>query len=216
MAHKKGQGSTTNGRDSKSKRLGVKLFGSQAARAGNIIVRQRGNKFHPGKNVYQGKDFTLHAAVDGTVEFRKTKKSRTIVSILPLGEVVEAQPKTMVEADKLLKVAAPAATAAPAAPKATSKKEKIETALGKIVQDDLKIVEGIGPKIEELLHEAGIDTWVKLSETEVEAIQQILSDAGSRFSTHNPGTWPRQAKMAVDGKWDELKTWQDELDGGKE
>jgi large subunit ribosomal protein L27 len=64
MAHKKGVGSTDNGRDSKSKRLGVKLFGGQFAKAGNIIVRQRGTKYHPGENVYMGKDFTLHARIE--------------------------------------------------------------------------------------------------------------------------------------------------------
>ena len=71
MAHKKGAGSTDNGRDSKSKRLGVKLFGGQAARAGNIIIRQRGTKFHPGSNVGLGRDFTIYALVDGTVNFSK-------------------------------------------------------------------------------------------------------------------------------------------------
>ena len=81
MAHKKGVGSTDNGRDSKSKRLGVKLFGGQAAQAGNIIVRQRGTKYHPGENVYMGKDFTLHARVDGKVSFRKSRLNRMYVSI---------------------------------------------------------------------------------------------------------------------------------------
>ncbi len=83
MAHKKGVGSTDNGRDSKSKRLGVKLFGGQAARAGNIIVRQRGTRFHPGENVYMSRDFTLHAKVDGTVTFSKSRQNRSFVSILP-------------------------------------------------------------------------------------------------------------------------------------
>ena len=83
MAHKKGVGSTDNGRDSHSKRLGVKLFGGQAARAGNIIIRQRGTKYHPGENVYMGKDFTLHARVDGTVSFRKSRLNRMYVSIDP-------------------------------------------------------------------------------------------------------------------------------------
>ena len=81
MAHKKGVGSTDNGRDSRSKRLGVKLFGGQAAQAGNIIVRQRGTKYHPGENVYMGKDFTLHARVDGKVSFRKSRLNRMYVSI---------------------------------------------------------------------------------------------------------------------------------------
>jgi len=83
MAHKKGVGSSDNGRDSKSKRLGVKLFGGQSAIAGNIIVRQRGTRFHPGQNVGMGKDFTLHALVDGTVSFKKGKQDRTFISILP-------------------------------------------------------------------------------------------------------------------------------------
>lgn len=81
MAHKKGEGSVKNGRDSNSKRLGVKIFGGQPATSGNIIVRQRGTQYHPGKNVGVGKDFTLFALSDGTVNFRKTKNSKTIVSI---------------------------------------------------------------------------------------------------------------------------------------
>jgi large subunit ribosomal protein L27 len=83
MAHKKGVGSSDNGRDSKSKRLGLKLFGGEAARAGNILVRQRGTRFHPGNNVGMGKDFTLHALVDGTVSFSKRKHNRTFVHIDP-------------------------------------------------------------------------------------------------------------------------------------
>ncbi|MCF8292795.1 MAG: 50S ribosomal protein L27 [Chitinophagaceae bacterium] len=81
MAHKKGEGSVKNGRDSQSKRLGVKLFGGQSAICGNIIIRQKGNKYHPGANVGQGKDFTLFALNDGTVTFRKSKE-KTFVSIL--------------------------------------------------------------------------------------------------------------------------------------
>ena len=81
MAHKKGEGSVKNGRDSNSKRLGVKIFGGQPAISGNIIIRQRGTKYHPGKNVGVGKDFTLFALSDGTVEFRKTKNDKTIVAV---------------------------------------------------------------------------------------------------------------------------------------
>lgn len=83
MAHKKGVGSSDNGRDSISKRLGIKLFGGQIAMAGNIIVRQRGTRFHAGPNVYLSRDFSLHAAVDGVVEFRKGFKNRTFVSVVP-------------------------------------------------------------------------------------------------------------------------------------
>ena len=81
MAHKKGEGSVKNGRDSNSKRLGVKIFGGQPAVAGNIIVRQRGTVYHPGKNVGVGKDYTLFALADGVVEFKKGRQNRTIVSV---------------------------------------------------------------------------------------------------------------------------------------
>lgn len=81
MAHKKGEGSVKNGRDSNSKRLGVKIFGGQPAIAGNIIVRQRGTQYHPGKNVSVGKDYTLFATADGVVEFRKGRQDRTFVSV---------------------------------------------------------------------------------------------------------------------------------------
>jgi large subunit ribosomal protein L27 len=84
MAHKKGVGSSKNGRESESKRLGVKIFGGQAAIAGNIIIRQRGTKHHPGKNVYMGKDHTIHAAVDGIVKFEKKKGGKSYISIIPV------------------------------------------------------------------------------------------------------------------------------------
>ncbi|RPD46767.1 MULTISPECIES: 50S ribosomal protein L27 [Chitinophagaceae] len=84
MAHKKGEGSVKNGRDSQSKRLGVKIYGGQPAIAGNIIVRQRGTSYHPGSNVGVGKDWTLFALTSGTVEFRKGKHDRTFVSVTPV------------------------------------------------------------------------------------------------------------------------------------
>ena len=84
MAHKKGVGSSKNGRESHSKRLGVKIFGGQEAIAGNIIVRQRGTKHHPGANVGLGKDHTLFALTDGTVEFKKGKENRSFVSVIPV------------------------------------------------------------------------------------------------------------------------------------
>lgn len=85
---------------------------------------------------------------------------------------------------------------------------------GKFKMDDLKIVEGIGPKIAELLNNAGITTWAGLADTPVEKIQEVLEAAGSRFALANPGSWPRQAGLAANGKWDELARLQDELDGG--
>ena len=253
MAHKKGVGSTDNGRDSKSKRLGVKLFGGELALAGNILVRQRGTKYHPGENVYMGKDFTLHAAIDGTVQFKKRRLNRTFVSILPLDGVVEtvapAKPKKKVAApapepvaeapaEEVVEVVErsvePAAEApveeAPAveetvkeeqpaakeAPK-TSKSEKITLPSGKKIKvDDLKVVEGIGPKIEGLLKEAGITTWSELATAPTEKVQEVLDNAGPRYRMHNPATWAKQAQLAADAKWEELETYQDQLKGGKE
>lgn len=89
MAHKKGVGSSKNGRESESKRLGVKIYGGQAAIAGNIIVRQRGTAHHAGSNVGVGKDHTLFALCDGIVEFRKKKDNRSYVSVVPF-ETTEA------------------------------------------------------------------------------------------------------------------------------
>ncbi len=86
MAHKKGAGSSRNGRESESKRLGVKLFGGQFAKAGNIIVRQRGTKHHPDLNVGMGKDHTLFALVDGKVQFRKKRNDKSYISVIPASE----------------------------------------------------------------------------------------------------------------------------------
>lgn len=84
MAHKKGAGSSSNGRESHSKRLGVKIYGGQFAKAGNIIVRQRGTRHNPGINVGMGKDHTLFALIDGRVEFRKRRDDRSFVSVIPV------------------------------------------------------------------------------------------------------------------------------------
>ena len=84
MANKKGQGSVKNGRDSQSKRLGVKIYGGQPAIAGNIIVRQRGTVYHPGKNVGVGTDFTLFALTDGLVQYKKGRNDKTTISVVPL------------------------------------------------------------------------------------------------------------------------------------
>src|ERR671921_1173995 len=94
MAHKKGAGSSNNGRESHSKRLGVKIYGGQAIIAGNIIVRQRGTAHHPGTNVGIGKDHTLFALTDGIVQFKKGRKDRSFVSVVP----VETEATALVEA----------------------------------------------------------------------------------------------------------------------
>jgi len=89
MAHKKGVGSSRNGRESESKRLGVKIFGGQSAKAGNILVRQRGTQHHAGENVGMGKDHTLFALIDGTVVFRKKRDNRSFISVAPFAAIAE-------------------------------------------------------------------------------------------------------------------------------
>lgn len=258
MAHKKGVGSTDNGRDSNAKYLGVKLFGSQKAQPGNIIVRQRGTRFHPGLGVGIGKDHTLFALVPGIVTFRKTKKGRTFIDLLPFEAPVEEtvasidgayparkstlfaksnpgykapEPKAEVAAKaapKAVEAAKPVAEVAPvveevAAPAPVVEASEVAPAAEEEAvvatdgpEDNLKVVEGIGPKIEGLLKEAGIRTWRTLSTTSVDRISEILTAAGPRYAIHNPSTWPNQAELAADGKWDELEELQERLNGGKE
>ena len=201
MAHKKGAGSTDNGRDSKAKYLGVKMYGGQFAKAGNILVRQRGTQFHPGDNVYMGKDYTLHASIAGIVTYKRSKDDKRIVFIAPAESRVTAATATVAPA----KVAeAPVAEA----PKKAAKADK--------GADDLKKIEGIGPKIEQILHEGGITTFAQLAEADADAVKELLMAAGPRYAIHNPATWAKQADMAANGQWDELKELQAQLDGGKE
>jgi len=298
MAHKKGVGSTDNGRDSNSKRLGVKLFGGQFARAGNIIVRQRGTKFHAGENVYMGKDYTLHAKVDGTISFQKRRLGRTFVHVSPFEEVAEtvAPAETVKEttpvaeetpveeavetAESVEEVAQEEAEAKTEAPeeqaettetpaaeeeakteetteepvkaaeiadaveevakekeaeaeeeapaeeaKETEKAEQEEAKaeaepkkkkVKKVKADDLKIIEGVGPKIESLMKEAGFEDLRAVANASVDDLKKVLEDAGSRYQMHDPTTWPKQAELAADEKWEELRDYQDYLDGGKE
>lgn len=229
MAHKKAASSSDNGRDSNPKYLGVKLFGGQYAKAGNILVRQRGTKYHPGENVYMGKDHTLHAKIEGYVDFRKRREGRTFVNILPLdGKRHIATPKAKKAKSAAPNVTASAAASAPAAkvaaptPPAPKKAEapaaKAAPAAAKSVgakPDKLTKIEGIGPKIAEHLGAGGIITFADLAGAPVSKLKEILEAAGPRFKMHIPDTWPQQAQLAADGKWDELQVLQDKLDGGR-
>ncbi|HHB78556.1 MAG TPA: DUF4332 domain-containing protein [Saprospiraceae bacterium] len=118
--------------------------------------------------------------------------------------VVEVKEEVVAETPVVEETVVEAKEEAPAKPKKAPK------------ADDLKIIEGIGPKIAELLSENGVDTWKKLSEAEPDALKEILAKGGSRYTMHNPTTWPKQALLCVEGKWDELKELQDRLDGGVE
>lgn len=224
MAHKKGVGSSDNGRDSKSKRLGVKLFGGQVAVAGNILVRQRGTRFHPGENVYMGRDHTLHASIDGVVVFTRKRDDRNYVSVLPqVAEVVDAPAPAKKAAPK--SEPAPKAKAPVPAPEVTEAAAEVEAAAEKKAApkkekapklDDLKIIEGVGPKIETLLKDGGISTWAELAAASVDRLKEILDAAGPRYQIHDPSTWPAQAKFAAEGKWEELKDYQEMLMGGRD
>jgi large subunit ribosomal protein L27 len=237
MAHKKGVGSTDNGRDSNSKRLGVKLFGGQYAKAGNIIVRQRGTKFHPGENVGLGRDFTIFALANGTVSFKKSRRNRTYISILPDLNFVEekvAKVATKPKAEKAPVESPPADTPVKTAELKEDKKVDLVEAKEEVKEvkevkettkpkpkskakgDNLTKIEGIGPKLSEVLAAAGLDSFEKLAGSNPEQIREILVAASNRYKAFDPTTWPKQAQLAAEGKWDELKEWQDKLDGGKE
>ena len=130
MAHKKGAGSSRNGRESHSKRLGIKIFGGQPAIAGNIIVRQRGTKHNPGLNVGIGKDHTLFALTNGEVIFKKKADNRSYVSVIPFELAAVAEDAAPKVAAKAVEVEAPVAEEASKAKKAPAKKkaEDAETA----------------------------------------------------------------------------------------
>ncbi len=218
MAHKKGVGSSKNGRESESKRLGVKIFGGQAAIAGNIIIRQRGTKHHPGNNVGIGKDHTLFALTDGLVKFTKKRDNRSFVSIVPFE--VETQPTKGKSPEKEVAVKktvkrAEAPAAEKKAPAKAEKEEKKAAPKAKAEKgDNLTKIEGVGPKLATVLAEGGLVTFADVAKADVKDIQKILDDADGNYARFNPETWPEQAQLAADGKWDELKDLQDKLDGG--
>ena len=218
MAHKKGVGSSKNGRESESKRLGVKIYGGQIAKAGNILVRQRGTQHYPGDNVGMGKDHTLFALVDGTVVFKRKRKDRSFVSVEPVQEVetavaeapvqeapkaakpkaeIKSAPKVKEEASKEDAKKEVEAAAKEAKPKAESKEEaKKEESKA----DDLKKLDGVGPKLAEIFQGAGITTFEEFASTPVEKLNKILEEAGSRYASKDPAPWIEQAKELAKGK----------------
>lgn len=198
MAHKKGVGSSDNGRDSKSKRLGVKLFGGQTAKAGNIIIRQRGTKFHPGENTYLGKDFTLHAQVDGVVTFTKRKNNRTYVSIMPqLNEVAETldvpskiETPAPVQKQEVITSAEETSEEEPTGALTDEQKAEANQSLLSSIgtasidsKDDLKKIKGVGPKLEETLNDLGIFTFEqvsKMTDKEYDLVDSLMDSFKGR------------------------------------
>lgn len=174
-----------------------------------IVFKKKRRKGYQTRNGHR-QQFTK-LAIDG-ISLGGTKKA----------EKAEAKPAPKAETKK----AAPAKTAEPkaAAPKAAAPKvETPKAAVSKTEKkaapktkktDDFKVIEGVGPKIAELIQKAGIASFKDLAKTSVEKLNEILTEAGGSYASHNPETWPEQAKLAADGKFDELKEWQDKLDGG--
>lgn len=159
-----------------------------------------------------------------TCKSNATKLNATIVTLqaeLDLfkskskGDKPKAAAKTAITAAKETVKKAPVKKA-PAKKVSSFDGALAKTVFGKSIKlDDLKIVEGIGPKIEGLYHVAGIKTWKALAETPIEKSQAILDSAGPRYAIHNPATWAKQSLLAFEGKWQELKDWQDSMSGGK-
>jgi predicted flap endonuclease-1-like 5' DNA nuclease len=134
-----------------------------------------------------------------------------VIGMVDMAPKAKAAPKKKSEpkAEKVeeVKEDKPTASAAKAAPK----KKATKADKG----DDLTKIEGVGPKIAATIAAGGLDTYAKVAASTPEAIREILDNAEGNFKAHDPGTWPKQAELAAEGKWDELKAWQDELDGGK-
>lgn len=223
MAHKKGMGSTRNGRDSESKRLGVKVFGGQTAKAGSIIVRQRGTKFYPGRNVGIGKDHTLFALSDGVVTFRRRKGNKNYVSVvtpdvyqaLVEGKDLQAatlevkQDKTNGNGKEAAKTEeAPKAETQPAQEeKPEAKEAKPEAAEAEAPQadtsgkDDLKEISGVGPAFEKKLNEAGLTSYqqiIDMTEEEMEALaEKVQGLTKDKMITDD---WKGQAQKLQQGE----------------
>jgi small subunit ribosomal protein S16 len=139
-----------------------------------------------------------------------------VVEEAPAEEPVAEEAAPVVEEapaeEPVAEEAAPVAEEAPAEEPVAEEAAPAEEASG----DDLKKIEGVGPKIEGLLNDAGIKTYADLAAADVDRLKEILAAAGARYAAHDPGTWPKQSGLAADGNWDELKTLQDHLDGGRE
>ena len=197
MAHKKGVGSSKNGRESESKRLGVKIYGGQFAKAGNILIRQRGTKHNPGENVGMGKDHTLFALIDGTVVFRKKRNNRSYVSVAPIVDVDVAVAEAPVK--KAPKKEAPPVVEEVVVEKKAKAEAKVEEPKAEAPKaddkgDNLTKLTGVGPKLAEILNEAGLNTYADVAGTSVEKFKEILEAAGSRYASKDPAPWIAEAK----------------------
>lgn len=193
MAHKKGQGSSKNGRESHSKRLGVKKFGGEFVLAGNILVRQRGTQFHPGLGVGLGKDHTLFAKRHGVVEFETKRNNRKYIHVQPIAELeeamenaVKAAQEEVVEAPKAAKKEAKETKKAE--PKAEAPKADTASA------DDLTALAGVGPKMADKMIAAGITSFAQLAAMTEESIAALEAEKGKITTPANWAKWTAEAK----------------------
>jgi large subunit ribosomal protein L27 len=215
MAHKKGGGSSRNGRDSNAQRLGVKRYGGELVIPGNILVRQHGTHFHPGENVGMGKDYTIFSVIEGIVVFERMRNRRgqKQISVYPKDAVPVARNGGASTAPVKVAVEAPVAEKQkPAAPKA----EKASKAAVSAQKDDLTRIEGIGPKVQSALNDAGITTFDQLANMSADELTQIVKVDHNVRIVGDTATWPKQAKFLVDGDEDGLQAYQDHLVGGRE
>ncbi len=204
MAHKKGAGSSRNGRESHSKRLGVKIYGGQLAIAGNIIIRQRGTTHHPSEGVGMGRDHTLFALQDGIVYFTKKRKNRSYVSVLSPDKYnsITGQNLAIVEVggevEQAVEKTPEKKTPEKKAPKEV-KKEKAQADLS-TEKDNLKVIEGLGPAYEKKLNAAGITSFAQLSALTAEDLVKLETEAGIKAAKVEKDNWIGQAADLVKGK----------------
>jgi len=228
MAHKKGGGSSRNGRDSNAQRLGVKSYGGEYVIPGNIIVRQRGTHFHPGENVGLGKDYTIFSKIEGIVVFERMRgrNGQKRISVYPENVVPVTHGGTLQVDGGTAVAEAPApkakrTTPAPTAvaevesapaPKARTTKTKPAKGEG----DNLTVIEGVGPKTQAALNKSGITTYAQIAKLSADELYQIVKVENNVQIVGDAATWPKQAQFLVDGDTDGLKAYQDRLVSGRE
>lgn len=207
MAHKKGEGSTRNGRESHSKRLGVKIFGGDYAITGNILVRQRGTTHHPGNGVGMGKDHTLFALREGVVVFRRGKKDRSFVHVLSTEEYSKVtgspgpRPQRGASAEEpAKKIVSASAVQAPAKEETISTADPKADLLGIVGEadasaaNDLKQLPGLGPATEKKLNEIGIYTYAQVAKLTKPARALVEELTGFKAEKIEENGWVAEAK----------------------
>lgn len=230
MAHKKGGGSSRNGRDSNAQRLGVKCYGGEFVIPGNIIVRQRGTHFHPGENVGLGKDYTIFSKIKGVVVFERMRgrSGQKRISVYPENVVPVTHGGTLQVGGDAAVAEAPASkakrtsaavsssSATEVQPEAVPKSRTTKGKASKGEGDNLTVIEGIGPKTQAALNQSGITTFAQIANMSADELYQIVKVESNVQIVGDAATWPKQAQFLVDGDAEGLRAYQDRLVGGRE